>query len=113
MIWPPMLLRGRVLSALTSLRAAYHPHISTVGLREAQSAEQAASSLLQGSLVALRAPFSAQPAYASDEESEPETALESRPITPDTRHAASASQPPAAALSTVSSVSCLLLLTLE
>ena len=82
-----MLLKGRVLSAWTSLRAAYYPQAATAVLREAQSVEEAASNFLQSHLQALRAPFSAQPAYASDEDSEPEVAMEPRPITPDTRHA--------------------------
>ena len=49
--------------------------------------EEAASNFLQSHLHSFRAPFSAQPAYASDEETEPEIALEQRPLTPDTRHA--------------------------
>lgn len=82
-----MLLAGRVLTTLSSLRAAHCPPIATALLREAQSVEEAASRFVQGHLNSLRAPFSAQPAYASDEESDPEMTMESRPMTPDTRHA--------------------------
>jgi hypothetical protein len=89
-----MLLAGRVLTTLSSLRAAYCPPLATAVLREAQTVEEAASRFVQGHLNSLRAPFSAQPAYASDEDSEPETVLESRPMTPDTRHAGNESHLP-------------------
>ena len=79
-----MLLKGRILTTLSSLRTAYSPQLAAV-LPEAGRIEDAASQFLKAVQQTSRAPFSAQPAYASDEDSEPEITLEPRPITPDTR----------------------------
>ena len=80
-----MLLKGRILTTLSSLRTAYSSQLAAV-LPETGRIDDATGLFLKAVCQASRAPFSAQPAYASDEDNESEITLEPRPITPETRY---------------------------